>query len=237
MKSVSLVALAVLVLATPITLSAQDRRQPPAPVPLEQEAPAAKPDPMVQAWVRGLCKHIADQNETIKRSAQEALVAVGTPALEILKPIAEGEDAIQAKEAKAVIARIERGPQRRGGMTDRLLGNLKLTDEQKAKADKISTGYQDKMRDIMSQMRDGSIDRSEIRDIMQSARDEYMGEMKSVLDAEQYKQFSESMSNQRGFGGGGRGGFGGGPGGGGGRGGAGGGGGFGGGGGGGGGGN
>jgi Spy/CpxP family protein refolding chaperone len=210
MKSMRFVALAILVLATQISLTAQDRVRPlvrPVPPNQEQEAPADKPDPMVQAWVRGLCKHIADQNETIKRSAQEALVSVGKPALEILKPISDGEDAVQAKEAKAVIARIQRGPQGRGGMTDRLLGDLKLTDEQKAKAEKISTAYQAKMRDIMSQMRDGAIDRSEIRDIMQSSREEYLGEMKAVLDAEQYKKFEESMGNQRGFGGGGRGGF------------------------------
>jgi|GEM_PF-2824392 len=66
-------------------------------------------DAAVEAWSKTLIERINDPHDTVRDSARAGLVAVGRPALALLRPIAEGEDGALATAATKVIDRIENG--------------------------------------------------------------------------------------------------------------------------------
>src|SRR5262249_44678237 len=91
--------------------SAQPPRESPKPPPRDggREQPA-KADPAVEAWVKLLAEKMTDRHDTIRESARQGLVAVGRPALPILRRLADSDDGAAAEAARKVIARIEHGP-------------------------------------------------------------------------------------------------------------------------------
>lgn len=66
-------------------------------------------DPAVEAWAKTLIEKMNDRHDTIRESARAGLVAVGRPALPLLRPIADGDDGALATAATKVIERIETG--------------------------------------------------------------------------------------------------------------------------------
>ena len=83
--------------------------QPPADgkVDTKKDAPPAKPDPNVEAWVKLLGEKMTDRHDAIRDSARAALVAIGKPALPTLKKLVDGDDGATATAATKVIAQIE----------------------------------------------------------------------------------------------------------------------------------
>jgi hypothetical protein len=72
----------------------------------KKEIPA-KPDPIVDAWVKVLVEKIADPHDTVRESARIALVHVGRQALPALQKLADGDDSAKAVAAKKVMSAIE----------------------------------------------------------------------------------------------------------------------------------
>jgi hypothetical protein len=70
-------------------------------------APAAKPDPQVEAWLAILLTKITDPHDTVRDSARGAIVAVGQPALPALQKLADGDDSAKAVAARKMIAAIQ----------------------------------------------------------------------------------------------------------------------------------
>ncbi|QEL17359.1 hypothetical protein [Limnoglobus roseus] len=63
----------------------------------------------VESWVKTLAEKITDPHDTVRDSARAALVAVGPPALPLLRKLADGDNDAKATAAKKLIAAIDRG--------------------------------------------------------------------------------------------------------------------------------
>src|SRR5437764_289103 len=88
--------------------TAQQPREGPKPPPGKEQP--GKADPAVESWVKLLAEKMTDRHDTIRESARQALVAIGRPAVPMLRKMAEGDDGATAEAARKVIARIEHGP-------------------------------------------------------------------------------------------------------------------------------
>ncbi len=78
----------------------------------------AKPDAVVDAWVKVLIEKITDPHDTVRDSARGALVGVGPAAVPALQKLADGDDPAKAVAARKLINAIQgRGGDRgeRGG--------------------------------------------------------------------------------------------------------------------------
>jgi Spy/CpxP family protein refolding chaperone len=211
---------ALCVLALACTGVAQDEPGPRPP----DVAKGEKVDPAVEAWVKVLAERIADGNRTVRDSAQQALVAVGKPALPHLNGLAKEGDSTVAAEAKKVLERIERmaargegamglgGPGRRGEgagargpggaqTVENLTRDLNLNPEQEAKVMNALEERSRRMRELFSQVQDGALTREEMMSEMQKMSDQVLKDMKSVLTPEQYSKFEANFRNLRGLGG------------------------------------
>lgn len=75
---------------------------------------------------------------------------------------------------------------------DQVAKNLNLTDDQKAKVKTILDDRQQKMRQLMQDMRDGKVQRSDMRTKMQTIRDDTDKQLKDAgLTQEQVDKFNE----------------------------------------------
>jgi len=175
-------------------------------VAVAQESKATKgaADP-VQDWVKVLVARMDSKNETVRTSVGRALVSVGKPALPALQKVGKGNDAKKAGAAKRIIAQIENPRRNRGGQGGRFGGNrrdpfagMKLTDEQKGKADKAMAANREARTQLFADMRNGEMDRSEMREATQELTEKLNQKLKGILTAEQMKKYQENTSRRRG---------------------------------------
>ncbi len=80
----------------------RDGERPPPPHEFRRE----KPDPGVEAWAKTLLEKINDRHDAIRESARAGLIAMGRPALPLLRPLADGDDGAAATAARRIIERI-----------------------------------------------------------------------------------------------------------------------------------
>lgn len=73
----------------------------------------------------------------------------------------------------------------------RILGELKLTDQQRQQAEKVVSGYATKLREVMDEARSGKLDRGSIRDTITKLADEATAELKRALTPEQRRLFEQ----------------------------------------------
>ena len=71
------------------------------------------------------------------------------------------------------------------------LKTLDLTDNQKAKVEKILDAHKAKMMELSDKVRD----RNELRDATAKARDELMKELNGALTGDQYKQLQKALQD------------------------------------------
>ncbi len=189
----------------------------------KQENPSA-------TWISTLVKQMKVKDENVVRSVDRALVTMGDTALPALEKVAmaEGEMGERAKRLVEQIKNPRRGGRGerggRGGRGERgerggrggrggwgrrdPFEGLSLNDEQSKKLEAVQEAQNEERRELFEAMRNGEIDRSEIREAMTEMQEKMNSEVKKVLTEEQFKKYSEN--NQRGRGGfGGRGGRGG----------------------------
>jgi Spy/CpxP family protein refolding chaperone len=92
------------------------------------------------------------------------------------------------------------------------LKDLDLSEKQQAKVDKIMDAQQDKMRDLTAKLRDGKLDRDEMRTAFEKVQEDLIKDIKDILTKDQADKLDKALKDaERG---GNRGGPGGGPGGG-----------------------
>jgi Spy/CpxP family protein refolding chaperone len=105
------------------------------------------------------------------------------------------DGALDREEVKALVDRLDRngpardpgppppgpgGPPPGPGALERTLDELKLTDEQKTRADRIVRAHHEQVRKVLEQ-----------------SRQDLLKQMKEVLDQEQFKEFEKALENQR----------------------------------------
>jgi hypothetical protein len=180
----------------------QDPATPPAAERSEQVD--ASVEPAVQAWVQTLVRRIADAHPGIRRSAREALVALGQPALPALRQHATSSDPEVAAAAKEVMSRIDRGGggrrgrseapgPRPGGGAMRLLADLGLDDAQKKTIKELMESGARKRRELFQDMRDGTLSREEMRAALRDLQAESMKALEGVLNEEQLAGYRKVM--------------------------------------------
>jgi hypothetical protein len=171
-------------------------------------------DPQLDAWIKTLVEKMNDPHDAIRDSARAALVAVGPPAIPALRELTGGNDA-KAFSARRVIQMIEHhatgprfpgppggplppgpGPGRAPQPGDepplaRALGQLDLSDPQRAQITKLVEGYAEKMRAVLEKARDGKIDRAELRDAVGKMSAEATAELRRVLNPDQLRRFDQ----------------------------------------------
>jgi hypothetical protein len=170
--------------------------------------------PEVVAWTELLAQRIADENQTIRRSAEQALLSIGKPALATLQKVAADKDAARSEAARRLITRIESAPQRpepgagmpggRGGQAGgrgrfdpvgQALAALELDPDQRAKIEEIRAGHQRKGQELMQQMRSGELDREGFASARTALNQDLLKKLEGTLTPEQLKKVSEAMEN------------------------------------------
>jgi hypothetical protein len=167
-------------------------------------------DPEVAAWVQQLVEKLSHPNETIRASAQDALVRLGSAAHAPLKALAETPDAPAAKYARDVLARMEQrrsgGPEtdRRGPMgfpQDGLNAALKaasVTPEQETKIRAAFEEQKKRIQDIYAQGMNGALTKEEVRAAMRGIEQESAKALRGLLDETQFDAFMENFKKLRG---------------------------------------
>ena len=89
------------------------REEPRREQPRNPESPRAGRS-HVEEWMRMLAEHMIDPHDTVRDSARAALVAIGEPAIPMLRNMANGPDDARAVAARKVIEAIERSHRRPG---------------------------------------------------------------------------------------------------------------------------
>lgn len=91
------------------------------------------------------------------------------------------------------------GAGREGGENPlgRVLGELKLTDEQAAKAEKAIGAYVSRSRELLEAVRSGKIERADVPDAMMKLGMETMAELRRSLTPEQLRRFDELVPSGR----------------------------------------
>jgi hypothetical protein len=191
------------------------------PPPPRAETPGTAPaqvDPEVGAWVQVLAQKVGDRNETIRRSAHMALVAVGRPALPTMRILSGARDDSIAAAAKDIVARIESGPGPRGipggpdgpgprgepgfGPRPRMdplleaLSRLEIPDAQKSAVAEIRNAHAQKSREILERGREQGLEPEEVHAQHKQLVQETLARLKSVLSEEQCKQLEESARRE-----------------------------------------
>jgi Spy/CpxP family protein refolding chaperone len=181
----------------------------------QEKAVGANKEDAVSLWVDVLVARLGEKNEVVVRSIDQALVAVGTPAIPALKKVAAGKDTGSATRATSLIERIEnpragrgnrpgRGGENAPGGPGGRFGNpmegVDLADDQKAKVEKIIADQTAKTREVIEAMRNGEMDREEMREAFQEARQKQDAELKKVLTDEQFKKYQENANRRPGRG-------------------------------------
>lgn len=193
---------------------------------IETAADKKKQEDPAGAWVATLVGKMKEKDESVVRSVDRALVAMGEKALPTLEKVAAGNDA-NAERAKRLVDQIKNprgrrggrgGAEGRGGRGGRGQGRggrggrggfgqrdpfagLNLSDEQKKKTAAIQEKQNEERRELFEAMRNGEIDRSEIRDAMTELQEKMNADVKKVLTEEQYKKYQENTQRRRGRGG------------------------------------
>lgn len=244
-----------------------------------REGRSPRHDAAVESWARTLIEKINDPHDTIRDSARAGLVAIGRPALPLLRPLAEGEDGALATAASKVMDRIEAGerppmrvafgpgpdgpprppmpptedgppkgegrppmgegrppmgegrppmgegrppmgegrrpfppfggPEGRPGLPggrpmglENAIGKLKLDDGQREKVKTIIEEQQKRMRETFEKIRDGSLKREDVPEAMRENHEQFLKDLREVLNEEQMSQFRELLpQGPPGFGG------------------------------------
>lgn len=185
----------------------------PASLLAQDDTPAKGGDEALEAWIKSLTEKIAVENETIRRSVQAAVVAVGQPAIPHLQKVAKSEGKA-SEEAQRLISRIERAGQRRqpGGGEDgggrgarggafgggRFLEQLGLSEDQQKKVDEFNESRAKSMADMREKLMNGEMTREDFREVMSKQREEQNAKMKEILTEDQMKKYEEMMENFRG---------------------------------------
>jgi hypothetical protein len=208
------VAVGFLSLCVAMSAGAQVDPAKPTPAAPPATTDSATPDPVVEAWVKLLAERIADANKVVRDSSQQALVAVGKPAIPALKALAASTDAATSAEAKRVLERIERqaargeagrpgGPTRAEGerpgqvTPESLAKELALSAEQEEKLTQALEERSKKLRELFGQVQDGSLTREEMQAQNREAGEKVLKDMKAVLSEEQFSKFEESFRRMR----------------------------------------
>ena len=180
---------------------------------IETAADKKKQEDPGSAWISTLVAKMTETDESVVRSVDRAIVSMGEKALPSLEKAskAEGETGERAKRLIEQIKnpRGRRGGERggrggeRGGRGGRTFGRdpfegIELKAEQKTKVEAIQEKQNEERRELFEAMRNGEIDRSEIRDAMTELQENMNSAVKKVLTEEQYKKFTENSSGGRG---------------------------------------
>ncbi len=67
----------------------------------------AKPDKELDAWIKSLAEKMTDRHDTIRNSARNALISIGSPALPALRQMSQSSDPVTATAAKNVANQIQ----------------------------------------------------------------------------------------------------------------------------------
>ncbi|MSR75161.1 MAG: hypothetical protein EXS14_06815 [Planctomycetes bacterium] len=188
------------------------QQEPSAPAKKPIASPQEKaPDPEVVEWVRMLAERMVHPNEAIRSSAHEALLRLGKLAMPQLKDAAEGNDALRARAAKDVIAKMEqRRAKQEGGHDGKRPPNdvlenrfviaakaANLTPEQEVKVKAHFEEQRTKTQDLFAQARDGVLTKEEVRAALQNLEKESRTALKAFLDEAQAASFMEAMQKVR----------------------------------------
>lgn len=184
---------------------------------IETAADKKKQEDPGSAWISTLVAKMTETDESVVRSVDRAIVSMGEKALPSLEKAskAEGETGERAKRLIEQIKnpRGRRGGERggRGGRSERGGGRggfggfgrdpfdgIELKAEQKTKVEAIQEKQNEERRELFEAMRNGEIDRSEIRDAMTELQENMNSAVKKVLTEEQFKKFTENSSGGRG---------------------------------------
>jgi hypothetical protein len=167
-------------------------------------------DPEVAAWAQQLVEKLSHPNETIRASAQEALVRLGSAAHAPLKALADTPDAPAAKHAREVLARMDQRrsggseADRRGPMVvpqDALNAALKaasVTPEQESKVRAAFEEQKKRIQDLYAQGMNGALSKEEVRAAMRGIEQESAKALRGLLDDTQFEAFMESFKKLRG---------------------------------------
>ncbi len=98
----------LLVLGVTLLLTGTATSQPQAPGQVERKEELGKVEPELEIWVQLLAGHFAHKNDAIRASAQQALIAVGEPAVPTLQKLAQSRDPAVADTARRLLARLGR---------------------------------------------------------------------------------------------------------------------------------
>ncbi|MEE2712393.1 MAG: hypothetical protein VX913_06445 [Planctomycetota bacterium] len=191
---------------------------------IETAADKKKQEDPGSAWISTLVAKMTETDESVVRSVDRAIVSMGEKALPSLEKAskAEGET---GERAKRLIEQIKNPRGRRGGERGGRGGErggrggdrggrggrggfggfgrdpfegIELKAEQKTKVEAIQEKQNEERRELFEAMRNGEIDRSEIRDAMTELQENMNSAVKKVLTEEQFKKFTENSSGGRG---------------------------------------
>ncbi|MCZ6691572.1 MAG: hypothetical protein O7H41_18460 [Planctomycetota bacterium] len=203
MKSALVPIVTLALLLSPAWVSAQDAR----PSDRRTDQPQTDVDPDVEFWVLILAQRLADENPTIRNSAQKALVAVGRAALPTLRNMADTWDANTAEHAEKVIKWIQKaGRDRRlkdGAGLDGLdriwkaVKKLDMSDDQIAQLKDLHQSHMDEARIIRQQVKEGVLDREAARASMAALREQLKGELGRFLTPDQFERFRKMRDRPR----------------------------------------
>ncbi|MEE9391058.1 MAG: hypothetical protein V3W41_00980 [Planctomycetota bacterium] len=202
--------------------SAPARTKASAKAPKPEAAQTAKKAELeLEKWITTLGEGAQQKHAKIRSSAFAGLIAVGKPALKLLKVLRANSSEIVKASAARAIRRIERGGENRGRGRNRgqnrgrnrsasqdpkvlgasLAKDLKLDAEKSKKLTKVLVEAQARRREVMQQMRDGEISREELREEMKEMREDLQEQFAGFLAPEQAKTVLRKMTGRRGAGG------------------------------------
>jgi hypothetical protein len=72
-----------------------------------------------------------------------------------------------------------------------MLRHLNLTDEQKEKVKELHKAHMEEARALGEKARDGEMDREATLEARKALREKFKGQMKGILDEEQYEKFEK----------------------------------------------
>jgi hypothetical protein len=182
---------------------------PPALAKAEPAKQDAKLSKEAEEWVTTLAKRITDKDAVIRDTSIAGVEKAGKPALPILNILATGQDKVLAEAAKKLAEKIEKGAPAAGRMdrtaaVDDLAKKLNLDEKKTQKLKDAQKTSQDKFAEIMDAMRNGEMQRDEVRAAMEEAREEIKSDLKkNGFTDDEIKQIEQSMMQGRRMGGGG----------------------------------